>query len=215
MALISSWHHLLKDLKVIYCDGITICIKEKQHMLYGGLLAFLVDNLAAHALGGFKESMSFALRICRSCMVTTQQTQNFTKEAECYLWTPSLHAEQCDRLQGPLGAHHSTNSGINRRSILEDIPGFSVVSGLPHDIMHDLFEGVASIELKLLLHCVTECYFSINFLNDRMRRFDFVENKPTLIDLKSSEAKIRQSASQNLMITLITELPLLLGDRIP
>lgn len=46
-----------------------------------------------------------------------------------------------------------------------------------------------------------------------MRRFDFVENKPTLIDLKSSDAKIRQSASQ--MITLITELPLLLGDRIP
>ena len=80
--------------------------------------------------------------------------------------------------------------------------------------MHDLFEGVASIELKLLLqHCVTEHYFSINFLNDRMRRFDFVENKPTLIDLKSSDAKIRQSASQ--MITLITELPLLLGDRIP
>ena len=102
-----------------------------------------------------------------------------------------MHAEQCDCLQGPLGAHHSTNSGINRRSILEDIPGFSVVSGLPHDIMHDLFEGVASIELKLLLHCVTECYFSINFLNDRMRRFDFVENKPTVIDLKSSDAKIR------------------------
>ena len=39
---------------------------------------------------------------------------------------------------GLLGAHHSTNSGINRRSILEDIPGFSVVSGLPHDIMHHL-----------------------------------------------------------------------------
>lgn len=204
----------VEDLKVLYCDGITICTNEKQHTLYGGLLAFLADNLAAHALGGFKESMSFALRICRSCMVTTEQAQNFTKEAECYLRTPRLHAEQCDRLQGPLGAHHSTNSGINRRSILEDIPGFSVVSGLPHDIMHDLFEGVAGIELKLLLqHCVKKHYFSINFLNDRMRRFDFVVDKPALIDLKSSDAKIRQSASQ--MIALITELPLLIGDRIP
>lgn len=78
----------------------------KSNTLYGGLLAFLADSLAAHALGGFKESMSFALRICRSCMVTTEQAQNFTKEAECYLRTPSLHVEQCDRLQAPLGAHH-------------------------------------------------------------------------------------------------------------
>ena len=43
------------------------------------------------------------------------------------------------------------------------------------------------------------------FLNDRMHRFDFVEDKPALIDLKSSDAKIRQSASQ--MIAFLTELP--------
>jgi len=105
-----------------------------------------------------------------------------------------------DLLQGPLCDHHSTNVGISRRSILEDIPGFSVVTGLPHDIMHDLFEGVAGIELKLLQHCVQhcvqECYFSIKFLNDRMCRFDFEEDKPALIDLWNPDSKIRQSASQ-------------------
>lgn len=142
----------VEDLKTLYCDGITIGINENQQTLYGVLLAFLADNLAAHALGDFKQSMSFALRICRSCMATTEQAQDFNTEAECHLRTPDLCAEQCD-LQGPLCDHHSTNVGISRRSILEDIPGFSVVTGLPHDIMHDLFEGVAGIELKLLQHC--------------------------------------------------------------
>ena len=38
-----------------------------------------------------------------------------------------------------------------RTSVLEEAPGFSVVTGLPHDnIMHDLFEGVVHYEFKLL-----------------------------------------------------------------
>lgn len=50
---------------------------------------------------------------------------------------------------GPLYSHFSTMYGINRRSVLEDVPGFSVVTSLPHDIMHDLFEGIAKKELNL------------------------------------------------------------------
>ena len=49
---------------------------------------------------------------------------------------------------GDFGAHYSTNFGINRRSVLEDVPAFSVVTGIPHDIMHDLFEGVVPFELS-------------------------------------------------------------------
>lgn len=41
-----------------------------EKALYGGLLAFLADNLAAHLIGGFKESMSFSLQTCRTCMIT-------------------------------------------------------------------------------------------------------------------------------------------------
>jgi len=52
--------------------------------------------------------------------------------------------------------------------------------------MHDLSEGVAGIELKLLQLCVQERYFSIKFLNDRMCRFDF-EEKPALIDLRNPD----------------------------
>ena len=27
-------------------------------------------------------------------------------------------------------------------SVLEEAPGYSVINGLPHDMMHDLYEGI-------------------------------------------------------------------------
>ncbi len=148
------------DLKALFCDGITVTIGAETRTFFGGLLAFLADTLAAHAVGGFKESMSFALRICRTCMITPTQSQICLNEASCQLRNPDTHFEQCQLLEGPfLGDHYSTNFGINRCSILEDVPGFSVTTCIPHDIMHDLFEGVVPYELKLLIiHCVEQVF---------------------------------------------------------
>ena len=120
--------------------------------------------------------MSFALRVCRSCMTTTQQMQNVFVESSCTLRTPETYLQQCT-LTGPLRDHYTTTFGINRLSLLEEIPGFSVVNGLPHDIMHDLFKGVVPYELKLLIrHCVQAKYFMIGQLNHRIEAYDFGNN---------------------------------------
>ena len=167
------------DLKTLYLDGITVTIDSKQSTYYGGLLVTLADNLGAHSLGGFKESYSFALRICRTCMITGEQAQSTFSESDCQLRTSDEHEEQCQLLSGPLSSHFSTTYGINRRSVLEDVPGYSVITGLPHDIMHDLFEGAVPYELKFLIrHCVNARYFSVNLLNYRIERFDFDEDRP-------------------------------------
>ena len=200
----------VEELKVLYCDGINVCVNGQEVTFYGGLLAFLADNLAAHSIGGFKESMSFALRICRTCMITPglMQDNRYFVESNCVLRTPETHFEQCSKLNGPLCGHYSTTYGINRLSILEEVPGFSVVTSLLHDIMHDLYEGVVPMEVKLLLeHCTSVCkYFSKDELNERLESFDFPENKPSSIDT-------RQSASQ--MMTLMRFLPLIIGDKVP
>ena len=112
----------------------------------------------------------------------------------------------------------SVNLWINRRSILEEVPGFSVVNGLPHDIMHDLFEGVVHYEVKLFLSYAVDCgFFSIHTLNNRLRGFDFgSEDKPTTIDpaaIQAPNKKLRQSAAQT--ITLVRNLPLLIADKLP
>ena len=63
---------------------------------------------------------------------------------------------------------------------------FSVTTGLPHDIMHDLLEGAFTYEVKACLsHCVSEKHFSIDELNERIQSFEFGtsenSNKPAPI----------------------------------
>ena len=209
-------HPFVEDIKTLYCDGITISIGGVNRVVYGGLLAFLADNLAAHLVGGFKQSMSFALRICRGCLITREQSQNCFLESDCVLRTAQAHFEQCALLTGPLSAHYSTSYGINRLSILEEIPEFSVTSGLPHDILHDLFEGVVPHHMTLLLcHCVNNKLFTIDELNERIGAFEFLNNRLSEIDRKlcHSESKVRQSASQ--MMALCHEFGLIIGDKVP
>ena len=63
-------------------EGLTVSIYGIDHHIKVALLVILSDNLAAHSLGGFKESMSFAYRICRSCMATTAAIQtNFVESS--------------------------------------------------------------------------------------------------------------------------------------
>ena len=206
----------VEDLKNLYCDGVVVETSGGRQTFFGGLLAFLADNLAAHAVAGFKESMSFALRVCRSCMVTSEQVSQILNESQCVLRDPESHHDQCQLLCGNDATSNSTFYGINRRSILEDVPGFSVTTCLPHDILHDLFEGVVPYELKLFIqHSAWKKYFSVSVLNDRLSRFDFDQDKPSFLDdrhLKSG-TKTRQSASQ--MISLCLSFPLLVGDLIP
>ena len=64
------------DLNTLYIDGVSVDIDSQHYILFQGvLIAFLADNLAAHSVGGFKESFSRAKRICRSCMATVSSTQ--------------------------------------------------------------------------------------------------------------------------------------------
>lgn len=61
-------------------------------------------------------------------MITGPESQSCSLEEDAQLRTPNTHFNQCELLEGPLKAHYSTNFGINRLSILEDVPGFSVTT---------------------------------------------------------------------------------------
>ena len=91
--------------------------------------------------------------------------------------------------------------------------------GLPHDAMHDLLEGVAPLEIKLLLsQCVRDRLIRLAEFNDRLLNFNFgytETDKPVPILSRALQANnsIRASASQ--MLQLIRILPFLAGDKIP
>ena len=153
----------VEDLNALIVDGLSVDIGCEVRHYNIALLAFIADNLAPHQLGGFKESMSFAFRICRSCMATKNHSQIHFKESNFILRNTELHCLQCSKLEGSMRDHYSVSFGINRRSILNDIRHFSVATNMPHDVMHDLFEGVFPLELKAMLthFCIHSRLFSI------------------------------------------------------
>jgi len=93
----------VEDIKTLYCNGLTVSVAGVD-CVHGGLMAVVAHNLAAHLVGGFKQSMSFALRICRGCMITCELSQNCFLESDCKMRTADSHFEQCVLLTGPLCA---------------------------------------------------------------------------------------------------------------
>ena len=135
-----------------------------------------------------------------------------------------MHETQCGELEeaeGDLKKHYSKTYGINRRSKLLCAKNFSLFNGgLPHDAMHDILEGVAQLEVKLLIkHCVSQKYFAIADYNHRVENFDYGKNeidKPGKITreiLASNDKKFHLSAAQTLLLCRI--IPLLIGDCVP
>ena len=207
----------VKDLKKLAQGGITVTIKSHEYTFKGNLVVFLADNLASHTIGGFKESMGFAFRFCRKCMATKEQSQIYFTSLLFKLRNPEEHSQQCMLLSGPLKEYYSTTFGIRRNSILNEVPNFSVTTGLTHDIMHDLFEGIVPLELKLLLqHCEEMGYFSLKTLNEQIMKFDFgytnESDRPGKFD-ESASGKIKLTAGSMWLFSRM--LPIIIGDKIP
>lgn len=159
----------VEELKSLNNNKLEVFVGSNCEKYEVALLAFLADNLAAHQIGGFKVSMSFAYRMCRTCMSTTENAQNHFMESKFELRTIERHTKQCDGLeQSELGIWNelSKQYGINRKSVLENIPNISVVENLPHDIMHDLLEGAIPYELKNML-----TYFNISLYSSSMNDY--------------------------------------------
>ena len=177
----------LDDLITLESIGIPIKIKSEVKVFRGALLLFLADNLASHALGGFKESFSFAIRICLTCNATKDNYKTTFRSKQFELRTMDQHKSQCSLLFGPAQSHFSKVYGINHHSCLLDLSSFSMIGGgLPHDAMHDILEGIAPREVALLLqHCIIEeSYFTLEKYNKCLLNFDYnytETDKPSLI----------------------------------
>jgi hypothetical protein len=85
------------------------------------------------------------------------------------------HVRQSEKLNGPTAEHYSKTYGINRKSSLTDVSHFPFFNGsLRHDCMHDILEGVASMQVKLLLkHYIAQKYFTLEEYNKSLVHFNY------------------------------------------
>lgn len=85
----------IRDIKELESSGISVLCQGRSRKFYGCLLVFLADNLASHALGGFKESFSFAVRIYRSCNATNESYRKCLIQMVLILGMNHKHEAQC------------------------------------------------------------------------------------------------------------------------
>ena len=73
------------------------------------------------------------------------------------------------------GTITTRDCGIKSSCLLNTLQYFHVVENSTVDILHDVLEGVAEFELKLIFHSFVyvKKYFSLALLNSRLSSFDY------------------------------------------
>lgn len=165
----------IRDLKKLSTEGTEVTDNGCPRSFKGGLLAFLADNLASNALGGFKLSFSMSFRYC---LVPREDASSSYDALDFEFRATPNHSHYCSLIEGaeePLRSHYSTTYGINTRTCLLDVKYYSLFDGgLPHNMMHDVLEGTASLEIKLLIaHCIPSKYFTLIDYNRLLVNFNF------------------------------------------
>lgn len=116
--------------------------------------------------------------------------------------TKQGHIEQCEYIDQPgisdsEPVHYSKVYGINRTSILCDLPDFDVTQQLPQDLMHVLLEGIFPPHMEQLLDYVVQTLSVVTLadINSRLMTFPYVyfEEKPA--PLNGLELEGSQSGS--------------------
>nr|XP_054597976.1 uncharacterized protein LOC129152226 isoform X1 [Nothobranchius furzeri] len=200
---------LLDDVKLLERSGVQVEIQGESYQLYGTICVLTADNLAVHSLCGYVESFS-ANKFCHFCLVDKNLAQTVFDEDE-------LEKRTRENYQQHVWHNDPSSTGVKEDSCLNKLQYFHVTENTCVDIMHDILEGVAPLEVRLMLHhfIYEEKIFSLELVNHRITSFDYgygnEKNKPSaILNLRTSDNAIKQTASQ--MWCLLQVLPFLIGN---
>jgi hypothetical protein len=153
------------------------------------------DNLGLHQVFGFTESFvsNFPCRFCRmpryKCMKAGTENILFRRDQRGY---------EADLKLGNL-----SKTGVKTVSVFNEIPSFHITQNYCPDIMHDVLEGVAPLNMKLIMKkLIKQGVLTLDKLNTNLASFNYrhlQKDKPSIISegaLNSSDARLGQSAGQ-------------------
>lgn len=200
---------IISELNFLQTTGIELNLQNCRKHIYFKLGLILGDNLGLHSILGFTESFS-ANYSCRFCKVHKKDYITSIGVLENQLRTPESY--KYDVVLNDISA-----TGIKEECVWHILPDFHLTENFAVDIMHDLFEGVCIYDLSNLLHVLIYDLnlFSLDCLNNRLKSFNFGDekSKPPLILLQNGKIKIKYSASE--MLCFSRYFGLLVGDLIP
>lgn len=139
---------LVQDIQILERDGIMVHLFDQP--VYGTIVQVTGDNLGLHCLFGFVESFN-ARYCCRFCLAEKEDFQTVFDEdsPKIVMRTETLHEEHCRQMETNPTLPYVM--GVKRSCSLNSLQYFSICTNFSVDIMHDILEGVAQYEMKLLI----------------------------------------------------------------
>lgn len=101
-----------------------------------------------------KKVLALLIANVDSVKCTFDDMQTHFEENKFIRRTLEKHIRQCqeiDKARTDMLKASLRTDGIKRRSIVVDFPSFDLIRQTPQDIMHVVLEGVAPVEVKLVL----------------------------------------------------------------
>ena len=140
-------HAIVAELKELHDVGFYVEMNgKKQHCI---LTQVHGDNLGLQSVLGFVENFSRATFPCDIYMATQEDVQTVFSDSATLARTPQLYTMHVKQLEQ--GLITVNDCGIKRSSALVSLPYYHPVSNDSTDVMHDQFEGVLPLEIKMLL----------------------------------------------------------------
>lgn len=201
----------VNEINDLTLNGVEVAKNGEIFKIYFVLALVVGDNLGVNSMLGFTEGF-LANHFCRFCLVHKNECQHQSEESREFLRQIEDYERDC--------ASTLQESGINSKSIFNQVIGFHVYDNPSVDYMHDKLEGIDQYDLALILNCLIfdKKYFTLDILNDRINHFNYSAfsscvNKPPSISLVNLKSKINTSAAESK--TLVIFLGLMVGDLVP
>jgi hypothetical protein len=206
---------LITDLKRLETDGLLVETPQGQKLFFGSVLVTLSDNLGSHMIGNFLTSF-VAFRSCRFCMVTRPELQTLRDISNCQRRSEDQYNMQADLVTED--ASLRTVYGLSGKSPLNELNHYHVVTGLPPDVMHDLFESglVTEVLQTVVLHYIQAGTIALPELCSAVAQFTYKAHDKVSrpeVTTKNGEFSFKQKASQ--VFCLLRTFPLILGAHVP
>ena len=202
---------IVQDIKELETKGIRVPLYEEN--VYGTIVQVTGDNLGLHSLFGFVESFN-ARYCCRFCLAEKEdfQTEYTEDSPKIVMRTQALHAEHCQMMEETLSLPYVM--GVKRSCVLNSLQYFNTCENFSVNIMHDILEGVAQYEMKLLILYLIKNYTTSKEIDRRFKNFNYgymdQNNKPPSLKLVEGSNDLGLNAIQSWC--LLHNLPLIFGD---
>jgi len=150
-----------------------VSVFGQSTFIHGILGLFSADNLGAHSLFGFLESVS-AKYICRFCLADKEEIQVKFLASDFERRTRQ-HVDICvSRMNDSSAKYNASDTGIKRMCILNDLKYFHCTKQSAVDCMHDVLEGIIPYEIAIVIQSlIDKGIFTLAQVNEALFHFNY------------------------------------------